>query len=70
MSASLSSAFADARQWQVEPTPEAVPDMPADTVTVALELLRRIAEDPILRPSYRIAARRHLRRLKGEAGDA
>ena len=37
--------------------------MPDQTVTLAVALLRRIAEDPLLRGSHREAARRHLRRL-------
>ncbi len=32
------------------------------TVALALDLLRVIAEDPGLRPSHRIAARRHFNR--------
>ena len=37
---------------------------PADeTVALAVTLLRQIAEDALLRASYRAAARRHLRRL-------
>jgi hypothetical protein len=38
-----------------------------ETVSVCRRLLYQIAEDPGLRPSYRVAARRHLRRLAEEA---
>jgi len=34
-----------------------------ETVALAVTLLRRIAEDPLLRGSHREAARRHLRKL-------
>ena len=34
-------------------------------VAEAQQLLRLIANDPLMRPSYRIAARRHLARLRG-----
>ncbi|HVC62375.1 MAG TPA: hypothetical protein VND19_18685 [Acetobacteraceae bacterium] len=57
------SAFAAAHRWQPEPAPEAPPDPVPATTDVALRLLHQIAEDPMLRPSYRVAARRHLRRL-------
>ena len=33
------------------------------TLAFALDLLRTIAEDPMLRPSHRMAARRHFARL-------
>ena len=34
-----------------------------ETIALAVLLLRQIAEDPLLRSSHRLAARRHLRRL-------
>jgi hypothetical protein len=34
------------------------------SVAVAVALLQRIAEDPLLRPSHRVAARRHLRQIE------
>jgi len=37
--------------------------MPDQTIALAVLLLRRIAEDPLLRGSHREAARRHLRKL-------
>ncbi len=39
------------------------------TVSLALELLHAIAEDAGLRPSRRIAARRHFRRLARMAAE-
>ena len=36
----------------------------ADPVRLALRLLLAIAEDPLIRPSYRVAARRHVRQLE------
>ncbi len=66
MSARGETAFAEAHQWRPEPAPEAAePDV--DPVTVALRLLRTIAEDALLRPSHRVAARRWLRQLQAAA---
>jgi hypothetical protein len=51
------------------PTPADEPEAPdaADAerraVALAVSLLRAIGEDPLLRPSHRVAARRHLKRL-------
>jgi hypothetical protein len=42
-------------------------DAEADTVAFAAWLLGTIAEDPLLRPSYRRAARKHLARLRAGA---
>ena len=43
-------------------------DVPApDPVAIALDLLALIADDPLLRPSHRSAARRHLARLAPRA---
>jgi hypothetical protein len=36
---------------------------PGDVVTVARTILAAIAEDPLMRPSYRIKARDHLKKL-------
>jgi hypothetical protein len=57
--------------WQPA-TEGAEPDDAADgglasivgSVEVAVALLQRIAEDPLLRPSHRVAARRHLRQIE------
>lgn len=42
--------------------PQSVPE--PDTVALALDLLGVIADDPMIQPSYRTAARRHLRELE------
>ena len=52
-----------------EPDPEpdaedAEDDGPPDSIAVALHLIEAIAEDPGLRPSYRVKARQHLRALR------
>jgi len=54
------SAFRDGQPWQPEPDPGApgAPELPA--VTMAISLLHAIAEDPLMRPSYRTAARGYL----------
>jgi hypothetical protein len=60
-----------APSWQPA-TEGAEPDDAADggltsivtSVEVAVALLQRIAEDPLLRPSHRVAARRHLRQIE------
>ena len=70
MSLTLESAFADAHHWHPEPAAEAADEPQADSVTVALRLLVAIAEDPHVRPSHRMAARRHLRRLERATGEA
>lgn len=44
--------------------PDSTPQPEPDAVALALDLLAAIAEDAGLRPSYRIAARRHLRELE------
>jgi hypothetical protein len=61
------TAFAEARSWRPEPAPEARDDAEPTAVELALHLLREIAEDPVLRSSYRVAARRWLRRLQASA---
>ena len=46
-------------------------DAEARTIALALQILADIAEDPFMRPSYRAAARRHLRRLRApDSSDA
>lgn len=59
--------------WRTEPAPETAEETP-DAVQLAVTLLARIGEDPMLRPSYRIAARRYFRELRKAgaraAGDA
>ena len=43
-------------------------DSPPDSLAVALQLIESIAEDPGLRPSYRVKARQHLRALRRPLG--
>jgi hypothetical protein len=45
------------------PTADTDRDIGAETLALTRELLERIAEDPMLRPSHRVAARRHLASL-------
>jgi len=66
MSTTLRTAFRDAHDWRPEPAPEALDDIPPDATAFARWLLRAIAEDALLRPSHRVAARRYLRRLEGQ----
>ncbi len=40
---------------------EAASREPENPIALALRLLLTIAEDPLMRPSYRAAARRHVR---------
>ncbi len=61
------TAFRDAHNWRPEPAAEAEDDAPPNAVETALTLLRAIAEDPLVRGSHRIAARRYLRRLEQAA---
>lgn len=63
---SAPSAFADAKSPLPEPPEEPQLEEAPGAVELAVALLRRIGEDPGLRPSHRVAARRYLRRL----GDA
>lgn len=51
--------------WQGDSRTSPSPRAPsaASPVALAMDLLGRLAEDPLIRPSYRIAARRHLARL-------
>jgi hypothetical protein len=62
------TSFAAAHSWRPEPAPEVEGEPDADPVTVAVHLLRAIAEDALVRPSHRVAARRCLRRLGEGAG--
>ncbi len=51
----------------IEAPPESLPDpdaKPVDPVTVAIAVLEAIAEDMLMRPSYRVRARKHLRELR------
>ncbi len=59
----LNAAFAEAHRWQPEPATESVADVTPAAIELALHLLHEIAEDALLRPSQRVAARRYLRRL-------
>lgn len=56
------------KQRSVEPDPDGGSEpreLPA--VDLALRLLAKIAEDPLITGSYRVAARRHLHRLRAAA---
>jgi hypothetical protein len=63
----MQAAFIEAHSWRPEPAQEPAAEPDVDPVTVALHLLREIAEDALLRPSHRVAARRWLRRLQADA---
>lgn len=63
MSASIGTAFREARRWRPEPAAEAQDDELPSAADVAIGILMLIAEDPLLRPSQRMRARRYLRRL-------
>ncbi|MGC8476308.1 MAG: hypothetical protein ACP5NP_08140 [Acetobacteraceae bacterium] len=52
-----------ARRLRAAPAPDPEPAEARDPVLAAMDLLRLLAEDPLVRPSYRAAARRHLARL-------
>lgn len=56
-------AFAEGPRWHPDPAPDAPAEPEITPVEMALFLLREIAEDSLLRPSQRKAARRYLRRL-------
>jgi len=64
MSASIDTAFRAAHDWRPEPAPEAEDDGAPNARDVAIGILMLIAEDPLLRPSQRMQARRYLRRLE------
>lgn len=64
MSASISTAFRQAHDWHPEPAPEAEDEALPSAADVAVSILLVIAEDPLLRPSQRMRARRYLRRLE------
>ena len=58
-----------APKLDAEPDAEdAEDDGPPDSLAVALQLIEAIAEDPGLRPSYRVRARQHLRALRRPIG--
>ncbi len=57
----LAAAFRAARRYDAEDVPD---DAPATAAEVALRLLHYLAEDPLVCGRYRMAARRHLRRLR------
>jgi hypothetical protein len=61
------AAFAGAHHWRPEPAAEAQDDIEPDPIELALRLLSQIAEDPYLRGSHRVQARRYLRRLEAQA---
>ena len=65
MSDTTTTAFAAARDWRPEPTPEAEADALPSAAAVAIGILRRLAEDPLITASKRVEARRYLRRLEG-----
>lgn len=67
MSATVHDAFAEGRPWQPEPAPEHVESGAPGAIELAVTLLHQIAEDPFLRPSYRVRARVYFRRLRRAA---
>jgi hypothetical protein len=69
----VAGALANARQRRrrevAAEAAEQTDGVPAETpaVALALQLLAQIADDPLIRGSYRAAARRHLRDLERAA---
>lgn len=61
----IATAFRDAHNWRPEAAPEADDRAAPNAADVAISILLLIAEDPLLRPSQRMQARRYLRRLPG-----
>jgi hypothetical protein len=62
--------FDEVHHWQPEPAPEAPDDARPNAIELALRLLTQIAEDPYVRGSHRVAARRYLHRLEAQTAGA
>ncbi len=70
MSAAAPSAFAENASPLPEPEPEPEDEGTPGAVELAVALIAKLAEDPLVPCSYRVAARRHLKRLKDQDVDA
>ncbi len=70
MSATTRRAFAADASPMPEPPGEIEIEGAPEAVGLAEALLTKIAEDPGLRPSYRMAARRYFRELRKAAANA
>ena len=66
MSATVHDAFDDAQSWRPEPMPEPASDT-EEPITLALSLLRDIAESPFVSGRHRVRARTYFRKLKRAA---